>query len=291
MIKTNKTPLVSVVMPAYNAGLFLVEAVNSILNQTYANFEFIIVNDASTDDTARILSSFKDKRIKVYTNKKRLGVAKSASVGISKARGKFIARMDADDIAFPNRIEKQVNFLLKNKDTVAVGGQCELIDSQGVKIGYKRFPLKDKEIRDTIFSHVPLQQPTLMVNKGLLPSDFVWYDKNYSSAEELELIFKLFRYGRVRNLNSFVLKYRMHNHNTSLLNPKKTFYLTLRTRLMAILKYSYRPSLRGILTTLAEVMFVAVLPNAWIYPVYSYLRGMRKIGFRNGKISYALLKA
>lgn len=72
MIKTNKTPLVSVVMPAYNAGLFLVEAVNSVLNQTYANFEFIIVNDASTDDTARILSSFKDKRIKVYTNKKRL---------------------------------------------------------------------------------------------------------------------------------------------------------------------------------------------------------------------------
>lgn len=281
-----KTPFVSVVMPAYNAGSFLVESVTSILNQTHKNLELIIVNDASTDETLKIVEEFKrnDKRVRVFSNKKRLGVSKSASIGVSKARGKFVARMDADDVALPMRIEKQIDFLVKNKTVVAVGGQCELINTEGTRIGYKRFPLLDSEVRKIIFSHVPLQQPTLLVNKSLLPSGFVWYDENYSSAEELELIFKLFRYGKVVNLNDVVLKYRMHSHNTSLVNPKKTFYLTLKTRLIAILKYGYVPSLKGILTTIAETLFILVAPTALIYPVYSYVRGMNKVSIGSVKI-------
>lgn len=275
-------------MPAYNAGDFLRSSINSILNQTYKNFEFIIVNDASNDETSKILNSYKkiDKRIKIITNKINLGVSRSANIAINEARGQFIARMDADDIAISTRIEKQVNFLVGNKNVVAVGGQCELIDKDDLKIGEKLFPTDFELIKSMIFVNVPLQQPTLMVNKKLLPKNFVWYDNDFSSAEELELIFKLFEIGQVKNLPDFILKYRMHDHNTSLINPKKTFYLTLKTRIKGITKYGYTPSLNGMLTTFAQVFFVLLMPNKWIYPVYTYVRGMKKTDLSLPKFNF-----
>lgn len=284
----NKNPQVSIVMPAYNAGDFLRSSINSILNQTYKNFEFIIVNDASNDETSKILNSYKkiDKRIKIITNKINLGVSRSANIAISEAKGQFIARMDADDISLPRRIEKQVSFLKRSNNVVAVGGQCELIDKDGLKIGEKLFPTDFKHIKQMIFANVPLQQPSLMVNKKLLPKNFVWYDNDFSSAEELELIFKLFKLGEVRNLKDIVLKYRIHNHNTSFINPKKTFYLTLKTRIKSITKYGYIPSLGGILTTLAQVLFVVLMPNKWIYPVYTYVRGMKKTDLSLPKFNF-----
>lgn len=281
-------PLVSVVMPAYNAGDFLRPAIESMLNQTYTNFELIVVNDASGDETLKILLSYKklDKRVKVINTKTNLGVAKSALLGVFRAKGQFVARMDADDIAVPTRIEKQVKFLLAHNEVVAVGGQCELIDKDGVGIGKKRFPTEDKQVRNMIFSSVPLQQPTLMINKNLLPGDFVWYDENYSSAEELELLFKLFKFGKVRNLKDTVLKYRIHNRNTSLINPRRTFYLTLKTRFIAVLKYGYTPTLKGIITTLLQAIFVSLVPNSWIYPIYCYVRGMRKFEVKLPKFNF-----
>ena len=284
----DRNQLVSVVMPVYNAGGFLCASIESILNQTYKNLELIIINDASTDRTSKILNLYKkvDRRIKIFTNKVQLGVSKSASLGISKAEGKFIARMDADDVAYLTRIEKQVRFLQNNRKVVAVGGQCDLIGKNGIKSGEKRFPISDRDIKGMIFSSVPLQQPTLMVNRTLLPKNFVWYDENYSSAEELELLFKLFKFGKVRNLPDKVLKYRIHDKNTSLKNPKKTFYLTLKTRLIAILKYGYIPTFKGVLVTFAQVVFVSLMPNGWIYPIYSYLRGMRRFNWRSVKINW-----
>lgn len=279
-MKQVNRPLVSVVMPVRNAGNFLLEAIKSILNQTYKNLELIIVNDASTDETSRILSSFKDKRIMIFKNKTRFGVTKSANLAISKAKGKYIARMDGDDIADLERIEKQVNFLNKNKNVVAVGGQCELINSDGIKIGEKRFPFENDEIRKMIFSSVPLQQPTLMVNTKLLPKNFVWYDENYSSAEELELLFKLFKFGEVRNLNDYLLRYRIHGGNTSLKDPKKTFFLTLKTRFLAIRKYGYRPTFKGVMTTFAQVILISLIPDSWIYPIYSLIRGTNKFNVK-----------
>lgn len=276
----SKSPLVSVVMPVRNAGNFLAEAITSILNQTYKNIELIIVNDASTDTTSKILTLLKDKRVRIFKNKKRLGVTATANIAISKARGIFIARMDGDDIANPKRIEKQVKFLNDHKNVVAVGGQCELIDAYGETFGTKDFPLTNLKIRKMIFSSVPIQQPTLMVARMRLPENFVWYDENYSSAEELELLFKLFKLGEVRNLNEYLLKYRIHKGNTSLKNPKKTFFLTLKTRLLAISKYGYRPTFGGVVATVAQTILVIMIPNSWIYPIYSMLRGMGKPNVR-----------
>ena len=276
----NSKPLVSVVMPVRNAGNFLMSAIDSILNQTYKNLELIIVDDASTDETSKILTSFKDKQTKIFRNKKQLGVTKSANLAITKAKGNFIARMDADDIASPDRIAKQVDFLKKHKEVVAVGGQCEIINATGENIGTKTFPLTDSKIKKMIFSSVPLQQPTLMVARFRLPKNFIWYDENYSSAEELELLFKLFKFGEVRNLKECLLKYRIHKGNTSLKNPKKTFFLTLKTRFLAISKYKYRPTFGGVITTIAQTVLISLIPDGWIYPIYSLIRGMNKLSVR-----------
>ena len=106
-----KSPQISVVMPAYNAEKYITEAIDSILFQTFKDFEFIIINDASTDSTKDIIESYKDPRIKLVNNEQNKGVAKSLNIGISVACGKYIARMDADDIALPERFQKQFDFM------------------------------------------------------------------------------------------------------------------------------------------------------------------------------------
>ncbi len=277
-----KIPLISIVMPVRNAGSFLIEAVESIRNQTYKNWELITVDDCSSDNSYEILKDFskKDRRIKLFRNKKCLGVSGTANLALKKAKGDFIARMDADDISFPSRLEKQLIYLQKNKNVVAIGGQCNLINERGEKMGEKVFPTKTKDIKKMIFSNIPLQQPTLMVNCYLLPSDFCWYDEKQKTAEEVDLLFRLFQCGQVRNLKEKVLFYRIHGENTSLKDPKKTFFLTLKTRIKAIFKYGYRPTLQGIFITFIETIIVSMLPERLIYPLYIFLKGRKTKGKR-----------
>jgi glycosyltransferase EpsE len=276
MIKRKK-PLISIVMPVRNASLFLMEAVESIRNQTYNNWELIAVDDCSFDDSYEILRRFskRDKRIKLFRNKKCLGVSATANFALKRAKGNFIARMDADDVSFPDRLEKQLIYLQKNKKVVVIGGQCDLIDGRGIKMGEKVFPIRTKDIKKMIFSSIPLQQPTLMVNCHLLPSDFQWYDSKQKVAEEVDLLFRFFQYGQVHNLKDKVLFYRIHGENTSLKNPKKTFFLTLKTRIKAIFKYGYRPTLQGIFITFMQAILISLLPERLIYPLYAFLRNKR----------------
>ena len=107
-------PLVSVLMAVYNGEKYLLEAIESILNQTYTNFEFLIINDGSTDSTEEIILSYSDQRIRYIKNEQNLKLIASLNKGLDLAKGKYIARMDADDISLPDRLEKQVNFLERN---------------------------------------------------------------------------------------------------------------------------------------------------------------------------------
>lgn len=283
MKNKNNQPLISVIMPVYNAGNFLVEAIESILNQSYKNFEFIIVDDASIDNSWEILKFFKkkDKRIKIYKLKENVGVSQTMKFAIKKGRGKFLARMDADDISHPQRLEKELNYLLKTPETVAVGTQCYLIDKDGKTIGKKTFPTKFEDIYKYIFTFIPLQQPTLMINKTKLPKDFEYYYDSMDTAEEIELLFKLFQYGKVENLKENLHYYRLHDKNTSLKNLKKTFLLTIISRIKAIFKYGYKPTIVGIFSTFAQVFIILLLPSKLALKIYWLLRG-----FKNKKIAF-----
>lgn len=271
-------------MPVYNAGTFLVEAIESILKQTYKNFEFIIVDDASTDDSWKILRKFrkKDKRIKTYRFQENVGVSQTVKYAIEKSKGKFLARMDADDIAHPQRLEKELNYLLKNPQTVAVGSQCYLINKKGKIIGKKTFPVKFEDIYKYIFTFIPVQQPTLMINRTKLPKDFEYYYDGMNTAEEVELLFKLFQYGKVENLKETLHYYRLHDKNTSLQNLKKTFLLTLLSRIKAIFKYDYKPTILGITSTLFQTFIVLLLPSKIILEIYWAIQN-----FKNEKHYYS----
>lgn len=275
-----KKPLISIVMPVYNAGNFLVEAIKSIQNQTYQNWELIAVDNRSTDNSWQILQDSRknDKRVKIYRNDENQGVAHTTNLALTKVKGQFIARMDADDVSLPWRLEKQVAFLQKHPEAVAVGGQCELINQDNEIIGEKRFPTGHSDIKKMMFCSIPLQQPTMMVNRKLLPQSLIWYEDNLDVAEEVELLFKFFKYGKVYNLPETVLQYRLHGNNISLQNPKHTFYLTFKSRLRSIFKHDYRPTLLGLITTISQFFLVTLLPNKLIFPVYVLIRGIKKFG-------------
>lgn len=272
----NQKPLVSIVIPVRNAANFLQETLESILAQTYTNWELIAVNDNSQDNSLVILKEYsqKDKRIKVFSNPKHQGVSRTANLAISKTKGQFIARIDADDVMLPKRIEKQVKFLLKSPSVVAVGGQCILIDEDGQKIGEKTFPCQHKDIYRMIYQAMPIQQPTLMVNTALLPKNFVWYENEFSTAEEVDFIFRLFKYGQCANLKDYVLKYRIHQNNLSLKDPKKTFFLTYQTRKEATRKYGYQPALAARIINFFQWAIVSLLPKPVIFPLFVLWRGL-----------------
>lgn len=269
-----KTPLVSVLMTAYNAAEFVVQAVESIQNQTYSNWELIIVNDGSSDTTGKMLHAIasKDKRIRVVHCRKNRGASYASNLGLAKARGQYIARMDADDIAMPDRLSKQIAYLQKHKNVIVVGGQCELIDIYGSSIGMKNFPTKHKEIYDALYQINPIQHPSLMINMKLLGAHKITYHTDVMLAHDLEILFKLAQYGRLANLEDVVLKYRVHNDSLSLKHPKETFRHTLTVRQRGVSQYGYIPSLRGTVINFIQRVVLSILPSEVVYPLFRIVR-------------------
>lgn len=271
------TPLVSVVMTVFNAAEFLKEAIESIGTQSYTHWELVCWDDVSVDGSWEILQSFAktDDRIRVFRDGMHRGVAGAANMALAQARGDMIARMDADDVACPDRLPRQVAYLRDHPDAVAVGGQCALIDRAGKVTGVKRFPTDPEKVRRMMFLTIPVQHPALMVSRRRLPEGFVWYQDGATVAIEVELLFRLFQHGQVANLGETVLLYRIHDRNISLRSPKRTFFVTLDGRMKAVSAYGYRPSVCGLFTTLAQTILVILLPARWIYPVYLWVQGIR----------------
>lgn len=277
-MKRIKKPLVSVIMPVYNPGIYLVDAIESILNQTFSNFELIIVDDASTDNSWKIIKSYskKDSRIIAIKNKINLGVSLTSNIAISQAKGKFLARMDADDISTLDRLSKQVSFLKRNPKTIVVGGQCTIIDETNQIVGFKKFPTTEKQILDMIFWAVPIQQGYMMINRSLLPKNFVWYSPSKFSAEEIDLYFNLLKFGRFANLSDNLYFYRQISTSLSHQNPKKTFWITLKSRLNAV-KNGFRPSFLAVIINLIQITVISILPNQVITSLWYFIRGIKNL--------------
>jgi glycosyltransferase involved in cell wall biosynthesis len=288
MKSLKKQPLVSVVMTAYNVAEFVVEAVESVQNQSYTNWELIIVNDGSTDTTGKILVKLakNDKRILLINCRKNRGASVASNLGLSKARGQFIARMDSDDIAMPDRLAKQVEFLQNNPKAIVVGGQCELIDREGNSIGMKNFPTKHEDIYGALYQYNPIQHPSLMINAKLLGKHKITYHTEVLLAHDLEILFKLSQYGELANLNEIVLKYRIHNDSLSLKHPKATFKHTIKVRQLAREKYGYKASKRGVVVHTMQKMLMSVLPSFVVYPLFRMIR-MRQVMQLRMKLAYA----
>lgn len=208
MDSTIKLPLVSIIMPVYNAESFLTESINSILKQTYTNFEFIIVDDCSTDDSFEVIGSFKDKRIIVFKNKKNSGISESLNLGIKNAKGKYIARMDADDISHPSRIEKQISFLEKNKDYVLCASNYHILNNN-FKV---KTPKTDEAIRVMLLKACCIAHPTVVLRVNMLNKYNFIYKKELEPTEDYNFWISLIKKGKFYNLQEDLLGYRIHEN-------------------------------------------------------------------------------
>jgi glycosyltransferase involved in cell wall biosynthesis/radical SAM superfamily enzyme YgiQ (UPF0313 family) len=200
-VKNNQIvdPEISVVMSTYNNGKFLEEAVNSVLKQTVQNFEFIIIDDASTDNTPEILKKLSDPRVRITRNAENLGLTKSLNRGIEYARGKYIARMDADDVSLPHRFEIQLEFLKRNPDHALVGSSYYQMDEKGDIKNLIRVLTEDPDIREGLkqqnwFGHGSV----LMRKDALLKAG--GYNEKFKYAQDYELWLRLAEDHKIANI-------------------------------------------------------------------------------------------
>lgn len=207
-----KEPKVTILMSVYNGEKYLKEAVDSILNQTFQDFEFIIINDASTDGTLDILKSYSDTRIKIHTNKKNLGVAKSLNVGLKIAKGEYIARQDSDDISMPERLALQVDFLDRHPAYAVVGVFPKVIYEHSDKIRYGQRPVEDIDIRKTLKAKNCIVHGSAMIRMKCL-LDVGLYDESMANSEDYELWLRLSKKYAFRNIAKFLYVLRLHNKN------------------------------------------------------------------------------
>jgi glycosyltransferase involved in cell wall biosynthesis len=214
-------PLVSILLPCYNAEKYLQECLDSIFQQTYTNFELIIVNDASTDNTTEIIRKNNDRRIVYLENPANEGIVSSLNKAIEKAQGKYIARIDADDLMQKVRLLKQVQFLenQENINVAMVGSGHFVINNMGKPLGIKTYPLTNEEIKTCLLFRNPFSHPSMMIREAVMRK--YMYSKKYKHNEDYELWFKIAADHKVANIPEFCTYYRIHQNNISIENSKE----------------------------------------------------------------------
>ncbi len=212
----SKNPTVSVLMPVYNAEKYVAEAIESILTQTFVDFEFIITDDCSTDSSLKILEAYaaKDKRIHL-TSRPNRGLTPTLNEMIYKAKGEFIAILENDDIALPDRLALQVEFLQREPDVVCVSGARELIDEKGRLLTSIEDPEYNDQIQALLLSgHCCICHVGAMIRRAALVK-VGGYDETMRLAHDLDLWLRLSEIGSLANLKDKVVKYRLHQNSLS----------------------------------------------------------------------------
>lgn len=209
-------PTISVIMSVYNTNKsFLAEAIESILNQTYPNFEFIIIDDNSTDGSLSIIEQYmsKDDRIVLIKNKTNIGLTKSLNKGLKLAKGQYIARMDADDVSLPDRFKQQIEYMENNSHVTVIGG----IAYSGAEVTNRWFNENTKiEKALFLFGNAGIAHPTAFIRKSFLDFHHIKYDENLKKSQDYALWLDIVQQGGViQRLPEFVLKYRIHEGQIS----------------------------------------------------------------------------
>ncbi len=200
---------ITVLMPVYNGEKYICEAIDSILNQTFTNFEFLIINDGSVDKTEELIKSYSDRRIKLV-NQLNGGVSVALNTGLNHALGKYIARFDADDICYSSRLEEQYKFLEQNPEYVLIGGDADYVSQTGEFVfSYKNTGHTDAEIREKIYEKNPIIHSTVLFPKKII-KEIGGYDVKAYTFEDHLLWVKLIRHGKVCNFKKPLIKVRLN---------------------------------------------------------------------------------
>ena len=240
-MKENKA-LVSIVIPVHNGEKYIKEAIDSCINQTYKNIEVIVVDDKSEDNTLKILKEYGEK-ITVIPVEKQDGLGNVINIGIRASKGKYIARMDADDIMYPTRLEKQVEYLESNPKCVAIGGQIDIIDENSKVTDHREYAIEDRDIKKNRFLFQPFAHPAVTLRKSTV-EDIGLYPENMWKVEDVKFFLILSTKGEFYNLKDTVLKYRMTFKTESQSKMIDHFKKTNDIRKWAIKELNIKPSFR-----------------------------------------------
>lgn len=197
-------PKVTVLMSAYNSESYLLESLDSILNQTFQDFEFLIINDGSTDQTRDIILSLDEPRINLIDNEQNLGLTRSLNKGLRLAKGEFIARQDADDISEPERLQHQVDFLEAHPEIALLGTWHKEVDAEGNFSGMWTLPSDWLQIRWALLFYTPFVHSSVMIRKATVLQKVGFYNEDFSYSQDYELWSRI-----AQNLPVFSLKERL----------------------------------------------------------------------------------
>jgi glycosyltransferase involved in cell wall biosynthesis len=207
------SPLVTVLMPIHNGEAFVVDAIESILGQTFRDFELLVVDDGSTDRSVEIVEEYADSRIRLVCNERQIELIRTLNRGLDLARGKYVARMDADDISLPERLERQVDFMEANPDVGICGTWLVTMgDHEG---GILSYPKSAEEIRCRLLFNSPIGHPTVCMRREMLVCHELRFDEEYPHAEDYELWSRASDVFPLANLDLVLLRYRIHAGSVS----------------------------------------------------------------------------
>lgn len=260
------TPLVSVVMATYNEPQeFITASINSILAQTYVNWELLIADDSTNEGTIQIIDTFvkKDKRIKVIREETRMGFVKALNIGLKSSKGIFIARMDGDDIAMPDRLEKEIGYLMNHQEADIIGGAMNIINEKEEITSERFYPLGGYKLHLWSVFRNPLAHPTVMFRASIIKRGFL-YNEEQKKAEDIEFWLRLKKNKfNIHNLPDKVLNYRVVG-NLSLKRTRENWIYNFRARKM---NFCWRYPLFSALSIIISFLFV-ITPNKVVECIY-----------------------
>lgn len=222
-------PEISVIMSVYNGERFLANSIESVLNQTFTNFEFLIIDDCSTDKSAEIIRQYSttDNRIKYLKNKQNIGLTKSLNKALQIAQGKYIARMDADDISLPERFRKQYNFLEKNQNTFLIGGWAIKIDEKAIETDVMKTRTSFNQLKKWLPKMNSFIHSTIMFRH----EKNIFYREKFVYAQDYDFYLNLLSQNKMLcNLPEILIKYRETSDSISIKNKLPQYLLTQKAK-------------------------------------------------------------
>lgn len=264
-----KNPKISVIMPNYNCEKYIAEAIESILIQTFTDFEFIIIDDGSSDNSWNIIQEYvkKDHRIIAIKNEENLKICKTLNKWIDLARWEYIARMDSDDISIVDRFEKQVQFLDKNLDVWIVGWTMEIMDENWNVYSQRKYNLNDAEIRKKLFRYSPFCHATTMYRKSII-SKIGGYNIFLHDAEDYDLYFRIWKISNFSNITAVLYKMRVNKNSVTYKNTKRMELLTLFIRKKAVYEYWYKMNFWDKIYWVLQYLSIYIIP--WKFKIWLF---------------------
>ncbi len=233
-------PKITVLMPVYNGEEYLRDAIKSILYQTFKDFELLIINDGSSDQSEEIIKSFIDHRIHLIKNERNLGMVDTLNIGIKEARGKYIARMDQDDISLPSRLKKQYDFMENNPEIGISGSWVKKIGKK--KNFISKYYTEHNELSAYLLFGTPFAHPTIIMRKAIIEPNNLFYNPEYKNAEDIELWSRAFAVTKITNFPEVLLYYRSHSKSTSQQTPDERSNAATKIKLKLLNKLNLNPT-------------------------------------------------